>query len=41
MPTLPQGANSKAEGYPGEQFSQQEDVEKQEAHHFGISKADT
>lgn len=41
MPTLPQGANSKAEGYSGEQFCQQEDVEEQEAGHFGSSKADT
>lgn len=28
MPTLSQGANSKAEGYPGEQFWQQEGMEK-------------
>lgn len=41
MLTLSQGANSKAEGYPGEQFWQQEGTEKQEAGHFGISKADT
>lgn len=41
MLTLSQCANSKAEGYPGEQFWQQEGMEKQEAGHFGISKADT
>lgn len=40
-PTLPQGANSKAEGYPGEQFWQQDDMEKRGAGHFGSSKADT
>lgn len=41
MLTLSQGANSKAEGYPREQFWQQEGMEKQEAGHFGISNADT
>lgn len=38
---LPQGSNSKAEGYPGEQVQQQKDMEEQKAGHFGISKANT
>lgn len=41
MPTFLKGANSKAEGYPGEQVQQQKDMEEQEAGHFGISKANT
>lgn len=41
MSTFPKGANSKAEGFPGEQVRQQKDMEEQEAGHFGISKANT